>query len=121
MCNDCDSAQSLLLPVMTLLWVSLGQDKEAQTRDMAHAEMIPTEPTHLSFWTKFLELQYKMFMAKGDVEMEHKYSSEPLQWPLLSKNVAYWMSPGSNVSVGCDLKVKGQESRTKTDITRCII
>lgn len=60
--------------------------------------MIPTEPTRLSFWTKFLELQYKMFMAKGDVEMEHKYSSEPIQWPLLSKNVAYWMSPNSNVS-----------------------
>ena len=85
----------------------LGQDKEAQTRDMAHAEMIPTEPTHLSFWTKFLELQYKMFMAKGDVEMEHKYSSEPLQWPLLSKNVAYWMSPRSNV------RPEGQRSRTK--------
>nr|XP_022326265.1 protein O-mannosyl-transferase 1-like [Crassostrea virginica] len=76
-----------------------SQDKEAQTRDMAHAEMIPTEPTHLSFWTKFLELQYKMFMAKGDVEMEHKYSSEPLQWPILSKNVAYWMSPRSNQQI----------------------
>lgn len=75
-----------------------GQDKEGQTRDIAHSEMIPTEPTRLSFWTKFLELQYKMFMAKGDVEMEHKYSSEPIQWPLLSKNVAYWMSPNSNVS-----------------------
>ncbi|XP_048773923.2 protein O-mannosyl-transferase 1-like [Ostrea edulis] len=74
-------------------------DKESQTRDMAHAEMIPTEPTHLSFWTKFLELQYKMFMAKGDVEMEHKYSSEPIQWPFLSKNVAYWMSPHSNEQI----------------------
>lgn len=76
-----------------------SQDKESQTRDMAQSEMIPTEPTHLSFWTKFLELQYKMFMAKGDVEMEHKYSSEPIQWPFLSKNMAYWMSPNSNAQI----------------------
>lgn len=75
------------------------QDKEGQTRDIAHSEMIPTEPTRLSFWTKFLELQYKMFMAKGDVEMEHKYSSEPIQWPFLSKNVAYWMSPNNNQQI----------------------
>ena len=64
---------------------------------MAQSEMIPLEPTHLSFWTKFTELQLKMLLGKAE-EMEHKYSTEPLEWPLMDKNVAYWMSSNSNVS-----------------------
>ena len=83
---------------MNKLWTFSGEEKEEQFRDLAQSELIPTEPTHLSFWTKFLELQLKMFSAKGDVDMEHKYSSSPLDWPLGSKNVAYWMNPRSNVS-----------------------
>ncbi|KAK3088845.1 hypothetical protein FSP39_024538 [Pinctada imbricata] len=76
-----------------------SEEKEAQFRDLAQSELIPMQPTHLSFWTKFAELQLKMFLAHGEIDMEHKYSSTPLEWPLASKNVAYWMSPSSNAQI----------------------
>lgn len=76
----------------------VGPEKEQQARDLANTEMIPLKPTHLSFWTKFYELQMKMLFSINDVEMEHKYSSGPLDWPFLAKNTAYWMSSTSNVS-----------------------
>ncbi|XP_052104274.1 protein O-mannosyl-transferase 1-like [Mytilus californianus] len=73
-------------------------EKEQQAREIAQSEMIPLEPTHLSFWTKFTELQLKMLMGKAE-EMEHKYSTEPIEWPFMDKNVAYWMSPNSNAQI----------------------
>jgi len=68
---------------------------------LQQAELIPTEPTHLSFWEKFVELQMKMLLAGPDADMEHKYASSPLEWPLAGRNVAYWMSHTSNVSQMC--------------------
>ncbi|XP_063430607.1 protein O-mannosyl-transferase 1-like [Mytilus trossulus] len=73
-------------------------EKDQQAREIAQSEMIPLEPTHLSFWTKFTELQLKMLMGKAE-EMEHKYSTEPIEWPFMDKNVAYWMSPNSNAQI----------------------
>ena len=73
-------------------------DKETQLHDLTSAEMIPLEPTQLSFWAKFWELQMKMLFSQHDAEMEHKFSSSPLEWPFMSKNIAYWMSSVSNVS-----------------------
>jgi dolichyl-phosphate-mannose-protein mannosyltransferase len=60
--------------------------------------MIPLNPTYLSFWQKFSELQYRMIMMGQDKDIEHKYSSSPLDWPFMKKNVAYWLSDNSNVS-----------------------
>lgn len=76
----------------------LVQDKEGQIRDIVYFEMIFIEFIRLFFWIKFLELQYKMFMVKGDVEMEYKYSLEFIQWLFFFKNVVYWMSLNNNVS-----------------------
>lgn len=73
-------------------------EKEEQARELAQSEMIPLEPTHLSFWTKFTELQLKMLLGKAE-EMEHKYSTEPMEWPFMDKNVAYWMSSNSNAQI----------------------
>ena len=75
-----------------------SSDRDGHLHDLAAAEMIPLEPTHLSFWAKFWELQTKMLFSQHDTEMEHKYSSSPLDWPFMSKNIAYWMSSTSNVS-----------------------
>ena len=79
--------------------LTLVVDKDGQVRDLAQAEMIPLKPTYMSFWNKFMELQTKMLFLNNDNEMEHKYSSAPLDWPFMSKNVAYWMSNISNVSL----------------------
>lgn len=61
--------------------------------------MIPTQATTLSFWDKLLELQYKMLFAHQEPLQSHMYSSEPLEWPFMSRTIAYWVSPDSNVSV----------------------
>lgn len=60
--------------------------------------MIPMERTELSFWQKFRELQSKMFW-QSDTVQNHMYSSEPLEWPLLSKGIAYWYQKETNVRI----------------------
>jgi dolichyl-phosphate-mannose-protein mannosyltransferase len=60
-------------------------------------DLLPLAPTQLSFWSKFVELQWKMLTSRQDMELEHKFSSTPSEWPLSARNIAYWMSPHSNV------------------------
>lgn len=60
--------------------------------------MIPTAVTQLSFWEKFAELQYKMITHAPDAPHGHMFASEPAEWPLLVRSIAYWLSPNSNVS-----------------------
>lgn len=80
----------------------IADDQKERERDLVTAEMIPTSPTRLSFWQKFFELHYKMLFANTDTIQNHMYSSEPLEWPLLSRGIAYWVSTESNVSVLLD-------------------
>nr|XP_023025378.1 protein O-mannosyltransferase 1-like [Leptinotarsa decemlineata] len=61
--------------------------------------MIPTTATKLSFWQKFFELHYKMLFANTDSVQNHMYSSEPLEWPLMSRGIAYWVSSTSNAQI----------------------
>jgi len=58
--------------------------------------MIPMQGIKLGFWPKFWELQYKMLLAHHPLQ-SHMYSSEPLEWPLVSRTVAYWIDSNSNV------------------------
>lgn len=59
--------------------------------------MIPTAETSLTFWEKFFELHYKMMFSGTESVQNHMYSSEPLEWPLMSRGIAYWVSSTSNV------------------------
>lgn len=83
----------------------VADDQKERERDLVTAEMIPTSPTHLSFWQKFFELHYKMLFANTDNIQNHMYSSEPLEWPLMSRGIAYWVSSTSNVSEICISKL----------------
>lgn len=65
---------------------------------MVSAEMIPLRATSLSFWDKFYELQYKMFFNQQENVQNHMYSSEPTEWPLVGRGIAYWVSSEHNVS-----------------------
>lgn len=60
--------------------------------------MIPTAPTVLSFWQKFKELQLKMMWHTEPIQ-SHLYGSEPLEWPLMSKGIAYWVAKTSNAQI----------------------
>ena len=82
----------------TSYYLLLFSDKDGQIKDIHQAELIPTQPTQLSFWNKFWELQFKMILSSPSKEMEHKYSSSPIDWPFMMKNVAYWMNGNTNVS-----------------------
>lgn len=65
---------------------------------MGMAEFVPLKPTQLSFWEKMLELQYKMLIVNQENIEDHIYSCDsPLDWILLTKGIAYWISPESNV------------------------
>ena len=66
---------------------------------MMNAEMIPLHATSLSFWEKFTELQYKMLFTHQENVQNHMYSSEPVEWPLMTRGIAYWVSTYDNVCI----------------------
>ncbi|XP_047544708.1 protein O-mannosyltransferase 1 [Vanessa atalanta] len=76
-----------------------AEDRRERERELVSAEMIPTAVTQLSFWEKFLELQYKMISHSPDAPQGHMFASEPAEWPLLVRSIAYWLSPNSNAQV----------------------
>ncbi|KAF5281576.1 hypothetical protein FQA39_LY05111 [Lamprigera yunnana] len=76
-----------------------SEDQKDRERDMISAEMIPTTATTLSFWDKFFELQYKMLFSGTESVQNHMYSSEPLEWPLMSRGIAYWVANNSNAQI----------------------
>ncbi|XP_067002481.2 protein O-mannosyltransferase 1 [Anabrus simplex] len=76
-----------------------SEDQKDRERDLVNAEMIPLRATSLTFWEKFIELQYKMLFANQENVQNHMYSSEPFEWPLMMRGIAYWVSPHSNAQV----------------------
>lgn len=75
-------------------------DQRERERQMVTAEMIPTKPTTLTFLEKFFELQSKMLWSQSSESAPtHMYSSTPLEWPLLSKGIAYWIDGKSNAQI----------------------
>lgn len=81
-----------------ILFVLIGEkDRE---KELLQAEMIPTKPTVLSFWSKFMELQWKMLMSSGGTQSEsHAYASFPSEWLFLSRGIAYWIGAGNNAQI----------------------
>ncbi|KAH8418747.1 hypothetical protein KR222_011712, partial [Zaprionus bogoriensis] len=74
------------------------QDQRERERQLLSAEMIPTKRTKLTFWAKLLELQGKMFWSTKQLQ-SHMYSSQPHEWPLLDKGIAYWLDSGSSAQI----------------------
>ncbi|KAK7094771.1 protein O-mannosyl-transferase 1-like [Littorina saxatilis] len=75
-----------------------GKEGES-TAEVRDEDLLPLEPTRLSFWSKLWELQVRMLMSRQDTELEHKFSSTPTEWPFMVRNIAYWMSPASNCQI----------------------
>ncbi len=72
-------------------------DKKALERELFSHELIPQQPTYLSFWEKFFELQVKMLLTNQENVQNHNYASEPTEWPFLTRGIAYFISKQSNV------------------------
>ncbi|XP_039310165.1 protein O-mannosyltransferase 1 isoform X2 [Solenopsis invicta] len=76
-----------------------SEDQKQRERELISAEMIPLQATTLSFWEKFAELQVKMLFGGQEGQNSHMYSSGPLEWPFMSRGIAYWVSNDSNAQV----------------------
>lgn len=76
-----------------------NSDQKEREREMGMAEFVPLQPTQLSFLEKFWELQYKMLTVNQENVQDHMYSSDPLEWFLMNRGIAYWISPSSNAQI----------------------
>ncbi|XP_061707440.1 protein O-mannosyltransferase 1 [Cydia pomonella] len=76
-----------------------AEDRKERERELVSAEMIPPGKTQLTFWEKFSELQFKMAAHSADAPTGHMFASEPADWPLLARSIAYWLSPDSNAQI----------------------
>ncbi|XP_053600011.1 protein O-mannosyltransferase 1 [Plodia interpunctella] len=76
-----------------------AEDRKERERELVSAEMIPTAATQLSFWEKFVELQHKLLAHAADAPSGHMFASEPADWPLLQRSIAYWLAPHSNAQI----------------------
>ncbi|XP_050530408.1 protein O-mannosyltransferase 1 isoform X2 [Daktulosphaira vitifoliae] len=75
-----------------------SENEKDRERELVNAEMIPTKGTKLSLWERFWELQYKIIFSSPATQNihSHMYSSDPLEWPLMVRGVAYWLSENDN-------------------------
>lgn len=60
-------------------------------------DFIPLEPVVMGFWEKFFELQIRMLFISNENVQNHMYTSSPWEWLVLTRGIAYWVSPESNV------------------------
>ncbi|VVC38730.1 Hypothetical protein CINCED_3A015703 [Cinara cedri] len=75
-----------------------SENEKERERELVAAEMIPSKGTKLGLWERFWELQYKVIFSSPNTQNvhSHMYSSEPLDWPLMVRGVAYWLSEHDN-------------------------
>ncbi|KAJ6648764.1 Protein O-mannosyltransferase 1 [Pseudolycoriella hygida] len=74
------------------------EDQKERERQLINEEMIPTGPSYWSFWDKFIELHSKMLWHSDQIQ-NHLYASDPLDWPLMNKGIAYWVDKDSNAQI----------------------
>ncbi|KAF7645507.1 hypothetical protein LDENG_00202910 [Lucifuga dentata] len=70
------------------------KDREAELHSPTHIDV----DRNISFWMKFVELQWKMLTVKQE-DSEHKYSSSPLEWLTMETNIAYWLHSSNNAQI----------------------
>uniref|UniRef100_A0A1A7WML2 Protein O-mannosyl-transferase 1 n=1 Tax=Iconisemion striatum TaxID=60296 RepID=A0A1A7WML2_9TELE len=70
------------------------KEREAELHSPTHIDV----NRKISFWAKFLELQWKMLTVKQE-ESEHKYSSTPSEWVTMETNIAYWLHTSTNAQI----------------------
>lgn len=54
------------------------------------AEFVPKPVKKLSFFRKWLELQFLMFEHNNNLSSEHPFASQPDAWPLCMSGVSFW-------------------------------
>uniref|UniRef100_A0A3Q2ZUR2 Protein O-mannosyl-transferase 1 n=1 Tax=Kryptolebias marmoratus TaxID=37003 RepID=A0A3Q2ZUR2_KRYMA len=86
----------------SLVWTV--EEHRYGTQEQKEREAELHSPTHIdvdrkiSFWAKFVELQWKMLTVKQEAS-EHKYSSAPFEWITMETNIAYWLHAATNAQI----------------------
>ncbi len=75
------------------------KDKATIENELNSHELIPEEKTTLDFWEKFFELQIKMLATNQENVKNHNFASDPLEWPFLTRGIAYYIAKDSNNQV----------------------
>uniref|UniRef100_A0A8C3W3U5 Dolichyl-phosphate-mannose--protein mannosyltransferase n=1 Tax=Catagonus wagneri TaxID=51154 RepID=A0A8C3W3U5_9CETA len=76
-----------------------GKSQEQEERELElHSPTQTDISRNLSFMARFLELQWRMLTLRSD-DLEHKYSSTPLDWVTLDTSVAYWLHPQTGAQI----------------------
>jgi len=75
------------------------KDKSTIESELQQHELIPESKTALSFWEKFTEVQFKMLLTSQENVKNHNFASDPLEWPFLTRGIAYYIAKDSNNQV----------------------
>ncbi|XP_028612819.1 protein O-mannosyl-transferase 1 isoform X1 [Grammomys surdaster] len=76
-----------------------GKSHEQKERELElHSPTQLDISKNLSFMARFSELQWKMLTLKNE-DLEHQYSSTPLEWLTLDTNIAYWLHPRTSAQI----------------------
>uniref|UniRef100_H3C9V1 Protein O-mannosyl-transferase 1 n=1 Tax=Tetraodon nigroviridis TaxID=99883 RepID=H3C9V1_TETNG len=70
------------------------KEREAELHSPTHTPV----DRNISFWARFVEVQWKMLTVKQECP-EHKYSSTPLEWITMDTNIAYWLHTSNNAQI----------------------
>lgn len=76
-----------------------NEDEKDRQLELMTTDFIPLEPTQLTFWEKFFELQIRMLFISNENVQNHMYTSSPWEWLILTRGIAYWVSPESNAQI----------------------
>jgi dolichyl-phosphate-mannose-protein mannosyltransferase len=66
------------------------EDIPSMTEADARNSKEPKKVKHMSFLSKYLELQRAMFHHNNALTSSHPYASQPIQWPFLLRGVSFW-------------------------------
>lgn len=91
----------LVMCVCRFSFLFEAEDQRERERQLINTEMIPTTRTSLTFFEKVFELQQKIFWhnQNNEATKNHMYASNPLDWPLMDRGIAYWIDRTSNVGI----------------------
>ena len=81
------------------------EDEKDRQLELMTTDFIPLEPVVMGFWEKFFELQIRMLFISNENVQNHMYTSSPWEWLVLTRGIAYWVSPESNVILKFNLQI----------------
>nr|CAG4638251.1 EOG090X015P [Cyclestheria hislopi] len=76
-----------------------NDDERDRQLEFINSDFIPLEPTQMTFWEKFFELQLRMLFISNENVQNHMYTSSPWEWLTLTRGIAYWVAPDSNAQI----------------------